>query len=146
MVRYCAVCCYLKLLPNESASRAIGAVAVTVPTCWYLLQHAPDNSHGHEDHADSHAKSHHDEEGDEESKNEPEETSEGEDKDSEKTEASDSDDESQEGDTPETSDDESKDGENEGGKKGETTESGVKDEPNDKVCEHDHSLARSMLI
>ena len=76
-------------------------------------------------------------------KNEPEETSEGEDKDSEKTEASDSDDESKEGDTPETSDDESKEDGNEAGKR-ETTESGAKDEPNDKVCVDDHSLARRM--
>jgi hypothetical protein len=31
---------------------------VTVPTCWYLLSNAPDNSHGHGDHGAHHSESH----------------------------------------------------------------------------------------
>ncbi|KAI9744796.1 MAG: hypothetical protein M1818_001721 [Claussenomyces sp. TS43310] len=37
---------------------AIGAVAVTVPSCWFLMQSPPEGAHG--DHADSHGKSHDD--------------------------------------------------------------------------------------
>src|SRR4051794_11310428 len=35
---------------STNGRRAIGAVAVTVPTCWYLLQSGPEKSHGHGDH------------------------------------------------------------------------------------------------
>lgn len=99
--------------------RAVGAVAVTVPTCWYLLSNAPDTAHGHGDHGDSHGKEHDEEHA--ESKDEPEEeskdegedkeaSSDAEDKDSEKSEDSDSsDDEKKEPDTPDTSDDEGDD-------------------------------------
>ncbi|KAE8444057.1 hypothetical protein EG329_000925 [Mollisiaceae sp. DMI_Dod_QoI] len=94
---------------------AVGAIAVTVPTCWYLLSNAPEAAHGH-GHGDSHGKEHGEEHGDEaedDSKDEGEDTrasSDAEDKDSEKSEDSDSsDDEKQEADTPDTSDDESSD-------------------------------------
>ena len=83
-------------------TRAAGAVAVTVPTCWYLLSNAEDSSHGHDEHSDSHAshkKDDHKEESDDESKDEPESKDEEEDKaeakedgDSQKSDDSDSDD------------------------------------------------------
>ncbi|KUJ21728.1 uncharacterized protein LY89DRAFT_694232 [Mollisia scopiformis] len=99
---------------------AVGAIAVTIPSCWYLLSNSPDTEHGHGDHGDSHGKEHeeHEEESEEESKDEPEEESkdegedkkastESEDKDSDKSEDSDSgDDEKKAADTPDTSDDE----------------------------------------
>lgn len=92
---------------------AAGAIAVTVPTCWYLLSNAPDTSHGHGDHGDDHGKSHGKKEESEEPKDEPEEESEGkseesgeDDKDSEKSEDSDSGDEDKAADTPDTSEDE----------------------------------------
>jgi hypothetical protein len=91
-------------------NRAIGAVAVTVPTCWYLLQQKPE-SHGHGDHGDhgaGHGKEHGEERHEEESKDEPEAAAESkdDDKDSEKSNNSDSGDESKDADTPDTSDDE----------------------------------------
>jgi hypothetical protein len=100
-----------------TSSRAVGAVGVTIPSCWYLLSNAPEPAHGHGDHGDSHGKEH-EEEHEEEPKDEPEEeskdeaedkeaSSETEDKDSEKSEDSDSgDDEKKESGTPDTSDDE----------------------------------------
>jgi hypothetical protein len=99
---------------------AAGAIAVTVPTCWYLLQNAPEPAHGHEGHSDDRSKAH-----DEESKDEGEEKSDdGEekeefkdvDKDIGKSENSDSDDESKDLDT---SDDEGK-GETKESKTGDT--------------------------
>jgi len=86
---------------------AAGAVAVTAPTVWYLLQNAPEAPHGHGDHGDSHGKSH-GEEAKEESKDEPEKKSEEEPEasDEEKSEDSDSEGEAKEADTPDTSDDE----------------------------------------
>jgi hypothetical protein len=133
----------LQQAANVCDTRALGAVAVTVPACWYLLHNAPDSSHGHDahgDHGDSHGKAHHDKEVAAESKVEPEEEAEsegeGEDKDSEKAEASDSDDEAKEADTPETSDDEGKEDEKEGDEKEAASESGDKD----KVCDIDYSL------
>jgi hypothetical protein len=108
---------------NTTSFRAAGAVAVTVPSCWYLLSNGPDTSHGHGDHGDSHGKEH-EEEHEEESKDEdsegkseekPEEKSEdkseeGDDKaddgDSEKSEDSDSGEEDKGADTPDISDDE----------------------------------------
>lgn len=98
-----------------TSSRAIGAVAVTVPTCWYLLSNTPEPAHGHGDHGDSHGEEH-EEEHKEESKDEPEEeskdedkeaSSDAEDKDSEKSEDSDSvDDEKKGANTPDSSDNE----------------------------------------
>lgn len=41
--------------------RAVGAIAVTVPTCWYLLQPDPNKGHGH-----GHGEGHGDHEGEEE--------------------------------------------------------------------------------
>jgi hypothetical protein len=106
---------------------------VTVPTCYYLLQHTPDNSHGHDDHADGHGKVHHAEEAAEEPQGEAEESSDGEETDSEKSEASD--DEAKGADTPESSDDESKTDDKEDSKQGEATESADQGETKDKVCE-----------
>lgn len=84
---------------------AVGAIGVTVPTCWYLLSSSPDTAHGHGDHGDSHAESHDGEEA--ESKDEPEEKQEESDeKDGEKSEDSESEAEDKESDTPDTSDDE----------------------------------------
>jgi hypothetical protein len=76
-------------------NRAASAVAVTIPSCWYLLANRPDtSSHGdHGDHGDAHGKSHGKEH--KESKDEPEEkTEEAEEKDSQKSESSDSEDDS----------------------------------------------------
>lgn len=98
----------------------LGAVSITIPSCWYLLSNAPEPAHGHGDHGDSHSKEHeeHKEELKEESTDEPETESkdegdekevsnDAEDKDSEKSQDSDSgDDEKKEADTPESSDDE----------------------------------------
>lgn len=94
---------------------AAGAVAVTVPTCWYLLSNGPDTSHGHGGHDDGHGESQEESEPEQESKDEAEDKSEekaeesADDKESDKSE--DSDDEKA-ADTPDTSDDEgeSKDG------------------------------------
>ena len=82
---------------GANITRAIGAVAVTIPSCWYLLSNAPDNSHGHDDHGAAHSESHGKEDHHEESKEEPEEPEESaeksEAKDSEKDEESGSEDE-----------------------------------------------------
>lgn len=102
---------------TDDVIRAAGAVAVTVPACWYLLSNAPKPTHGHGDHGDSHSKEHKDEheeeskdESEEESKDESEDkeaSTDAEDNDSEKSADSDSgDDEKKEADTPDTSDDE----------------------------------------
>jgi len=92
---------------------AAGAVAVTVPTCWYLLANGSDTSHGHDDHGEVHGKSHGDEEeAEEESKDVSEEKTEDsseEKEDSEKSEDSDSEEDEKETDTPDTSDDEEED-------------------------------------
>jgi len=83
---------------------AAGAVAITIPACWYLLSNAADASHGHGDHGDAHGKSHDKEEHEEVAKKgeEPEQT------DGEKSEDSGSDDVKKGEDTPDTSDDEGK--------------------------------------
>ncbi|ESZ96087.1 hypothetical protein SBOR_3564 [Sclerotinia borealis F-4128] len=102
---------------------AAGAVAVTVPACWFLIANKPE-SHGHEEHGDSHGDAHAEEHEEEEEKPEEkeddkaaeseektedktEEKSEDkeEPKESEKSDESDSDDEAKEQDTPATSDD-----------------------------------------
>jgi hypothetical protein len=84
---------------------AAGAIAVTVPSCWYLLQNAPDTSHGHGDHGD-HGESHGESHG-EEKEDETEEKSKDEEKSEDKEDSeSDSDSDSKEADTPDTSDDE----------------------------------------
>jgi len=81
---------------------AIGAVAVTVPTCWYLLQSSSDSAH--DGHGSSHDKSH-DEKPKENTNNEAKNDDEGKAADSE-GKSDDSDDEGSAVDTPETSDDE----------------------------------------
>lgn len=110
-------------LTNTSPFRAAGAVAVTVPTCWFLISNKPDNSHAHGDHGDSHgAHAGEHEEEEEKSEEEEEKPEEKEDekpadseekteekeepKESDKSEGSDSKDEAKEQDTPATSDDE----------------------------------------
>ncbi|ATZ48524.1 hypothetical protein BCIN_03g07260 [Botrytis cinerea B05.10] len=98
---------------------AAGAVAVTVPSCWFLISNKPEPAHSHGGHGDSHAHEEHEEEKEEEveekeedkpaeSEEKTEEKTEDkeEPKESEKTEESDSDDEAKEQDTPATSDDE----------------------------------------
>lgn len=101
-------------ITNTTSFRAAGAVAVTVPACWWILSNAPDTSHGHGEHG-GHGEEHgeeHKEESEEESKDEPEaEVEEKSDEaekadDSEKSEESDSENEKKDTDTPETSDDE----------------------------------------
>jgi len=95
--------------------RAAGAVAVTIPSCWWLLSGSEDASHGHDDHGDSHGKSHikeePKEEPKEESKDEPEEKSE--EKSEEKPEDSSEKSEDKDGDSEKSddsgSDDEAKD-------------------------------------
>jgi hypothetical protein len=88
--------------------RAAGAVAVTVPACWYLVSNAPDTSHGHDDHGDphgaAHGKKHEDEPKEEDGEGEKSEDTEGEEEESQKSE--DSDDEDNGEDTPDTSEDE----------------------------------------
>jgi len=96
--------------------RAAGSVAVTIPTCWWLLSNGPDTSHGHDTHGASHVKSHKHEEEDEEpeaeedgDKEAEEKSEDGEEKQDEKD--SDKSDESdsyggKDADTPDTSDDE----------------------------------------
>lgn len=104
---------------------------MTVPSCYYILQHSPDTAHGHDAHGDSHRKDDHAKEETEEAKTESEDSSEGE----TEPEASASEDEAKEADTPETSDDESKDDDKEDSEQGGAVESAEKDEPKDKVCE-----------
>lgn len=107
-------------LINTSLLRAAGAVAVTVPTCWFLISNKPESSHGHGGHGDSHgahAEEHEEEEQKSEEEEKPEEKeddkpAESEEKPEEKEEPkksdeSDSDDETKDQDTPATSDDES---------------------------------------
>lgn len=91
-----------RFLQQLNGCRALGAVAVTVPSCWYLLQNGPEKSHGHGDHGDAHGKEHGDDHEEEESQDE----SKDEDKDSKKSDDSDSGDEGKDADTPDTSDDE----------------------------------------
>jgi hypothetical protein len=88
--------------------RLVGAVAVTVPTCWYLIKNGPEADHGHGSHGDKHVKEHGDEHDKEHAEEEPKEEPEGsdDDKSSEKGDDSDNGDGSKEGDTPATSDDE----------------------------------------
>ncbi|KAB8299786.1 hypothetical protein EYC80_000038 [Monilinia laxa] len=93
---------------------AAGAVAVTVPTCWFLISNKPESSHGHGGHGDghgAHAEEHEEEEEKPEEK-EDDKPAESEEKPEEKEEPkksdeSDSDDETKDQDTPATSDDES---------------------------------------
>ncbi|RAL62279.1 hypothetical protein DID88_004846 [Monilinia fructigena] len=93
---------------------AAGAVAVTVPTCWFLISNKPESSHGHGGHGDSHgahAEEHEEEEEKPEEKKD-DKPAESEEKPEEKEEPkksdeSDSDDETKDKDTPATSDDES---------------------------------------
>ncbi|QSZ35809.1 hypothetical protein DSL72_006931 [Monilinia vaccinii-corymbosi] len=91
---------------------AAGAVAVTIPACWFLISNKQDNSHGHKGHGDSHA-AHAEEHAEEEKPEEKEdvEPAESVEKTEEKEEPkqsdeSDSDDETKDQDTPATSDDE----------------------------------------
>ncbi|PMD46133.1 hypothetical protein L207DRAFT_507072 [Hyaloscypha variabilis F] len=94
---------------------AAGAVAVTVPTCWYLLSNGPDTAHGHDDHGDSHgsahAEEHEEEPKDEETEGEKSDDADGKEEESEKSEDSDSEDDKKD-DTPDTSDDEGEDDDN----------------------------------
>ncbi|TAQ89583.1 hypothetical protein B7494_g2086 [Chlorociboria aeruginascens] len=88
---------------------AAGAIAVTVPTCWYILSSTPDNSHGHkghDDHAGDHGKLHDDKEGEKNEEKSEEESDNKDGKDSEKSEDSGSEDDTKESETPDTSDDE----------------------------------------
>lgn len=97
----------------DDVIRAAGAIAITVPSCWFILSNSPDTSHGHGGHGghdDSHGKEHEEEAKEEsaddaETEEKPDEGAEKED-DSDKSEDSDSGDE-KEADTPETSDNES---------------------------------------
>src|SRR5579871_6028206 len=91
---------------ERTFNRAIGAIVVTVPACWYLLQQKPE-SHGHDDHGASHGKEHGKEHHEEKSKDEPEAAadSKGDDNGSEESDNSGSGDEGKGADTPDTSDD-----------------------------------------
>jgi hypothetical protein len=126
--------------------RAFGALAVTVPSCWYLLQSGPD-SHGHGDHGhgDAHGKGHGEEKHGKESKHGPNAAAESkeDDKDSEKSDESDSGDEGKDAETPDTSDDEDDGKSKDSGKDDETSDKGKKqgkpddltaEESADKVC------------
>lgn len=158
---------------NMCVIRAVGAVAVTVPTCYYLLQNAPDTSHSHGEHGDDHGKSHGEEEQpDEEPVEEPAKSEDGEsqdeEQDSKKPEESGSDDGDNEADTPDTSDDEGSDEDKQdgntvkhipdakgGAKKRLESEKGIKqgeasktdgddEKSHDKVFEVDHALAETI--
>ncbi|KAF4635866.1 hypothetical protein G7Y89_g2237 [Cudoniella acicularis] len=98
---------------------AAGAIAVTVPSCWYILSSTPDAAHGHESgHAKGHEKHEkHEEEPEEEAKEDSKDNGEeSEDKadsdDADKSEDSESSGEDKETNTPDTSDDEEKVNEN----------------------------------
>lgn len=85
---------------------------MTVPTCWYLLSNAPDNSHGHGDHGAHHSEPHAEKKEEEpkvadvvEEKSEEAAEEKADDKASEKSEES-SEAETKEVDTPVTSEDE----------------------------------------
>ena len=132
--------------------RAIGGVAVTIPSCYYILTSIDTGGHGHDEHGE-HGDGHGEKHGEEHE--EEEKSEEKSDEKSEDSEDSDSGDE-KEADTPETSDDEGEDdseGKNtkkhipdaKGGAKkriesnageaqGETPESDGDDAPVDKVC------------
>jgi len=118
-------CCQLSILRDiwvtDYFVRLVGALAVTVPSCWYLLQNGPAAHHGHGGHGDEHGKAHGNEHGEEhkESKDEPE--SKDDEKSSENGDDTDSGDESKEVDTPDTSDDEDGKDEKEGKSKDDTS-------------------------
>lgn len=154
-------------LLNYTSLGAAGAIAVTLPTCWYLLSNAPDTSHGHGDHGEDHGKSHGEEETEEEPEEKSEEKDEADDKDSEKSEDSDSDGDAKEADTPDTSEDEGDEGtkedgntksipdakggskkrieSNKGEKQGEVGGKGEDGEPTDKVCPKQRSQKHALL-
>lgn len=104
-------------------SRLVGAVVVTVPSCWYLLQSGPETGHGHGDHGDGHGKEHGEGHGVEHEEKESKDESESsdEDKSSEKGKESDNGDENKEADTPDTSDDEGDKDEKDGKSKDSTS-------------------------
>jgi len=91
---------------------AIGAVAVTIPSCYYILTTIDTGGHGHDEHGEGHGGEHgekHEEEGKDEDGEEKSDDSEDKaDEKSDDSEGSDSGDE-KEADTPETSDDEGED-------------------------------------
>jgi hypothetical protein len=135
--------------------RAIAGIAVTIPSCYYILTSIDAGSHGHDDHEEGHGEKHgeeHEEEEKEEAEEEKPVESEEKSEDSDDSESG----EEKEADTPETSDDEEDDeseGKNtkkhipdaKGGAKkridsnnsktlGEKPESDHEDAPADKVC------------
>ncbi|KAI9051489.1 hypothetical protein LZ554_004535 [Drepanopeziza brunnea f. sp. 'monogermtubi'] len=101
---------------------AAAAVAVTIPSCWWILSKAPDASHGHGGHGGEHGEAHgeeHKEEAEEEAEDKAEEKSdeaEAKSDDSGKSEESDSDDDKDESNTPKTSDDEGEEKSSDDGK------------------------------
>ncbi|KAH8599745.1 hypothetical protein B0O99DRAFT_610467 [Bisporella sp. PMI_857] len=127
---------------------AAGAVAVTIPSCWWLLSNAEDASHGHDDHGDSHGKPHHKEGGEEdeakdETKDEADETEDKKDN-SEKPDDSDSEGESR--DTPDTSEDEGESEKKDGNKKHLESDKGVKqgqEDDKDEKSDNDDEPAAS---
>jgi len=84
---------------------AIGGVAVTIPSCYYILTSIDTGGHGHDEHGEGHGEKHGEEHEAEEKEEGEEEKSE---EKSEDAEDSDSGDE-KEADTPDTSDDEGED-------------------------------------
>ncbi|KAG9233767.1 hypothetical protein BJ875DRAFT_463321 [Amylocarpus encephaloides] len=85
---------------------AAGAVAVTVPTCWFILSQSPDESHGHND-SGAHGKGHGEHEEESKDSEEPESEESEAKEESKDAEDSDDSDSSEKGQgTPDTSDDE----------------------------------------
>jgi hypothetical protein len=105
---FCSILCIYDSSLTNFPVRLVGAIAVTVPTCWYLLQPGADTGHGHGGHGDAHGKHDGEDLGVEHEEKEPKDESESsdDDKSSEKGEDSDNGDESKEASTPDTSDDE----------------------------------------
>lgn len=92
---------------------AVGAVAVTIPSCYYILTTIDTGGHGHDEHGEGHGEEHgeeHEEEG--EGKGEEEKSDSSDQKAQEKSDDSDDSEsgDEKEADTPETSDDEGGDG------------------------------------
>jgi len=87
-----------------TSHRAVGAIAVTVPWVWYLMQPGPEKAHGHGGQHGAHGKTHDDEHEDEHKGGE--ESEDGGSKDSEKSDDSERRDEDKGADTPDTSEDE----------------------------------------
>lgn len=108
---------------------AIGAVAVTIPSCYYILTSIDTGGHGHDEHGEGHDEEHGEEheeggkdEGEEEKSDDSEEKAEEKSDDSGDSDSGDE----KEADTPETSDDEGEEG-SEGKDEGKNTKKHIPD-------------------